>query len=1383
MAETKDNRDDFVHVRIEIADVRAEALEVVEMRGTEAISKLFEFEVLAVVKNGRLDSGALIGARAALVFERAGEEIRRVHGMIAAAQDRLDTETSHTSYRLTLVPRAFRMTLHETLDIFMDQSIPEILEKLFALAGLEKHVHYELRLYEEYPKREFVVQYRETDLAFASRWMEHFGISFSFEHRDGNEVLVVTDQNVGFPAVTGGESVPFRSHGDRRDVYQLDTSAKLVPSRVMVRDYNYRTPLVPLEAMADIPEGSGGEVIEYGAHFKTPEEGAKIARIRIQETMAGRRTFSGESDVPRLGAGAWLKLEDHPWGDMDLLLTEVVHQAKQTALGSGTGQRAYSNSFKAIPRNVPFRPARVTPKPRIHGVLTGLICADNQDSRYAELDDEGRYRVKFLYDTRDAAGIQASRPLRMMQPHSGAGYGMHFPLRPGVEVLITCIDGDPDRPIIAGTVPNPQTASPVVSKNAPRNIIRTGGNNEINIDDTEDGQRIKLTTPRRGTSFQLGAPNDPIDGISAKTSGHASTSSIEGSSQWSTFSITMMSFVNLLRSGTILNIASSPNLLTLAAAGSSMFQGVVSGGLPLPKSIYDHSKSSVEQRRADLYKEEAETNRLAVQASLDAKTRKNECDLCKLKAKSKLPNPSTLTADQKTEYNALIAKIDAFDAAHATCDNDYLSAIGTLEDRNGIVDANRTNFLNDNFSPVMYRDANETVSTYDYAKFEALKTAEDLARWNALSEADQAGITQELWLAEEKKKWISTPPSDEDVAYYQAALGADFDKLDKSTIPDSVWAAAGIPKQAFATLTDAQKAKIKEAWTASQPAVDSKQVRNQRRQDVFDGLTAMLAGKDVTQEPYKSYKAYKDALQACVAKCTTELDDARNKAINTNNTYAALMETNTEKIYTLQKLSNANEQAYANHMATGINLLLAIFAFLELLTARSSLVDRWRTARNMLMGRTRQGAVDDVNHVYQGVKRWAIPLTGSIPFLPFIPGAKSIIRPHRTQVLGSDDSTEVFGKRDLLVWSETAMLLGMGTLGSLEGIRVRKDAVRARAQKVRDAMHNLQGATRAKRVLSTAVNVASEVGGVLGAMAAAVQLGVSGLPLAPDKPDPAVGKVLIAAPEIVRVLSPAHVYIQGTDLVSVISHTTVQALVENGTDTKQRSLLTLDEGELSCEVDDDDENMGARLDLKLSADKKNGIAHLYTAGGPSLKLEEETQKTVLQSTAAYSLTLDSTAQTAELLASEWKLKLEAGADKGVVLGAADAWRLIIKDKKVDLGTRAVGLLVTDKVADLWSAETIRLKAPTHIKLVSALVDFGAAAIKSDYLDVKGANDPTLTQLAAKAQQALMRATTAFVVAREAITLAEDAEELAWRTRQQVRAVRLQVDNLEDDLGL
>ncbi|XXX80610.1 type VI secretion system tip protein TssI/VgrG [Sorangium sp. So ce134] len=509
---------DILSARLESRAFSAGAVEIHDLAGREAVSQPFEFQLHVVGRGPEgLDEEALLAEPAALVFLRGDREERRLFGVISVVRDAMHTETSHMAYTLTFVPRAFRLTLTETSEIFMDLTVPEIIQRKLERAGLHQGDDFELRLLSAYPSREYVVQYKETDLQFVSRLAEHLGISYFFEHRDGRDVVVFSDANGGFRPVAGGGRAQFYPRGDRIGVYRLEGTTRTVPGRYVVKDYNYRTPHVPLMAAATVSDAPGGDIVDYGAHFKTPDEAERMAVLRAEELRAGRKVFDGASDVQRLGAAARLTLEGHPRGDLELLLVEVRHRLQQATLNAGTGEeRAYANEFGAIPFSTTYRPPRVTPKPRVHGVITGVIDAAAK-GQYAEVDDAGRYRVRFLFDTSGPEDGKASRLIRMAQPHAGAGYGFHFPLRSGVEVILTFIDGDPDRPIIAGAVPNPQTPSTVDAKNARRNVIRTGGGNEINIDDNEGEERIKLSTPYGGATLQLGSPNTPEAGAALTT--------------------------------------------------------------------------------------------------------------------------------------------------------------------------------------------------------------------------------------------------------------------------------------------------------------------------------------------------------------------------------------------------------------------------------------------------------------------------------------------------------------------------------------------------------------------------------------------------------------------------------------------------------------------------------------------------------------------------------------------------------------------------------------------------------------------------------------------------------------------------------------------------
>lgn len=467
---------DRVDVNLESDDFPAGAMRLVSVEGRERISQLFDLTLVVVSPSPEEPTrAAMVGAQATLVFTRENAEIRRMHGMIAEVEELLETEVPERTYSLRFVPRAHRLTLVETQEIYMHLTVPEILTEKLERVGLAGD-DVALRLGGDYRKQSFVVQYKETDLAFISRLCEHHGLSFHFEHEGGKDVIVFTDGQ-GFAVNESRPRVPLRPRGERRDVHRLSVRTRVIPATYVIDDYNYRTPLVPVAGSYDSEVGFAGGVVEYGTHVKTATEGAHFAKIRGEERESSREVYTGESDVCELQPGTRITLDGQGRrDDMDLLIVEVRHHTKQVS-GTHGGADAvpYQNTFDAVSGTLVYRSPRVTPRPRIHGIVSGIVeeLDDGVPTRFARIDEQGRYRVRFLFDTADLTGRKASRPVRMAQQHAGAGYGTHFPLRPGVEVLLAFIDGDPDRPVIVGAVPNTVTPSPVVSQTSLLNRIKT----------------------------------------------------------------------------------------------------------------------------------------------------------------------------------------------------------------------------------------------------------------------------------------------------------------------------------------------------------------------------------------------------------------------------------------------------------------------------------------------------------------------------------------------------------------------------------------------------------------------------------------------------------------------------------------------------------------------------------------------------------------------------------------------------------------------------------------------------------------------------------------------------------------------------------------------
>ncbi|HTJ81115.1 MAG TPA: type VI secretion system tip protein TssI/VgrG [Polyangiaceae bacterium] len=554
----------LLDVRIESSAFDTGTVLVAELRGRESISRLFELEVRVVTGGEALDEDALLTSATSIVFERrdaaggATQEARRISGVVREIRDRSLSESQHREYVLTLVPRVWQSTLTSTSDVCMDMTVPDIIQKkLVDSAGLEAGKDVELRLKSRYEPREFVVQYKETNLAFACRLAEDLGIHFFFEEGpDGREVMVFADDNSAFKPSAPASSA-FTTRGERALVFELEARRKLVPKAFAARDYNYRNPAMDLLGEAQVPALGTGKIDEYGPHAKTPAEATFYAKIRAEEANARSLEFEGKSDLPGLRAGSVVKLEGHPRGDLELVIVEVDHHVAQNVAGFGDAKHEpYENTFRAILKATTYRPARVTPKPVVHGVVTGLVEAASP-TELGAIDDQGRYRVMFMYDSVTGRGDgKASRPLRMAQPSAGASRGFHLPLKTGTEVIITCVNGDPDRPIIAGAVPNPQTPSPVTSANSEKSMWKT---NATSIAMDDDKPRCKVSVNGDEHVFQIGEPNGPELGFFSGTTANAASMANGASTVYSSTYGAYHEYKTAVAASDIVNVAGIPH--------------------------------------------------------------------------------------------------------------------------------------------------------------------------------------------------------------------------------------------------------------------------------------------------------------------------------------------------------------------------------------------------------------------------------------------------------------------------------------------------------------------------------------------------------------------------------------------------------------------------------------------------------------------------------------------------------------------------------------------------------------------------------------------------------------------------------------------------------
>ncbi|MCO5169796.1 MAG: type VI secretion system tip protein VgrG [Planctomycetes bacterium] len=506
-------------IKFESEAVPPTTLVCTRLVGEERLSSCFRFELELLSSEARLDLSKILYAPARLGLEGTvvggeGRVFRWYHGALERITE-LEQDHGLVRYEAVFVPDLRRLADFHRSRVFLDQTIDELVAAVLkADLRLESGQDFDLRLArtgqgepkerDVYPEREYVVQYEETDLAFLTRWLEREGIFYFFDNDGTREKVVFADAASAYRPAAPGHRFRYRPKGGGEtqktgadeDIVALRCTAARQPGAVVIADWNWRDPGARVVAREDDTPRPGLRH-EYNAHVRTPAQAEAHAATRREALDAREQVFEGRGTCRSFRPGRTFALEGHFRADFDdeYVVTAVRHEAEQAVnfeAGVVTSSN-YANTFEAVPARRTFRPARATPWPAIKGVIHARIDSAG-DGEFADLDDDGGYLVRLPWDLAEAeedegerkpAG-RASRRVRLAQPYAGPGVGLHFPLRKGTEVLLTHIDGDPDRPVIAAAVPNPHSPSPVDLANHKQNRLHTTSGNAVILDDDPD---------------------------------------------------------------------------------------------------------------------------------------------------------------------------------------------------------------------------------------------------------------------------------------------------------------------------------------------------------------------------------------------------------------------------------------------------------------------------------------------------------------------------------------------------------------------------------------------------------------------------------------------------------------------------------------------------------------------------------------------------------------------------------------------------------------------------------------------------------------------------------------------------------------------------------
>ena len=478
-------------------------LAVLEFDYAEELSSPFSAQVTLVAQEGiDVDRNSLLDQEAVLSIHLDGE-VRHIHGIIASL-DEWDTGAGadRSRYVAEVVPTLWRLRHRVSCRIFQELSVPEIVGQVFREGGVD----FRIALSDSYPRRDYCVQYRESDLDFVSRLLEEEGIFYSFEHEHDGHTVVLRDTAVSCPDLSDDSQILFREESgmaSEEHVFAFRARREVRPNVVTLRDFNFRNPGLDLTADSG---GSGTlEVYDYPGRYDAPDTGMGLSQTRLEELRVKSATAAGSSTSRRLRAGSVFELAEHPEDRFngEYLILSVKHQAWQPeALGthhlaaSPSGERRrYQNSFTCLGKGVPFRPERKTPSPSIPGPQTATVVGPPSEEIFT--DEHGRIKVQFHWDREGQKNDRSSCWIRVSQAWAGPGWGALYLPRIGHEVVVEFEEGDPDRPLVTGSVYNGNHPPPVSlpaekTKSTIRSASSPGshGSNELCFEDAAGSEEV-----------------------------------------------------------------------------------------------------------------------------------------------------------------------------------------------------------------------------------------------------------------------------------------------------------------------------------------------------------------------------------------------------------------------------------------------------------------------------------------------------------------------------------------------------------------------------------------------------------------------------------------------------------------------------------------------------------------------------------------------------------------------------------------------------------------------------------------------------------------------------------------------------------------------------
>jgi type VI secretion system secreted protein VgrG len=484
------------------------------LRMTDGLSHPFEIELELVCEDYDLDYGKLLGSALSVCLSRPDGLKRHFHGLVTQLA-LAGSSGRFAVYRASVRPWLWLLKSSVDHRIFQGKSVPAIVKtEVFRHRGFDA---VDDQLTGTYAKREYCVQYGETDFDFASRLMEEEGIYYYFRHEQDKHVLVLCDSAKAHKPARHSETLEYRPQAAPgvdllQGMTEWHEQREMVPGAVALADYDFVKPKTRVHGRSlALARQQHAAFEQYGYPAGAAEcSGAEAAaKIRREALQGAQRRYSGRGNAFGLAVGSTFRLERHRRSDLnqEYLVTGATHElvSREVEQGSfdATPSFELTSTYLATSSAQPFRPLRLTPKPPMSGPQTARV--QGPASSEIHTDKYGRVKVKFFWDREGKDDDSASCWLRVAQASAGKNWGQLVLPRVGEEVIVDFLHGDADQPIVTGRVYNADRMPPYeLPAHKTRSTFKTrsspgGGDadfNELRFEDKKGEEEIYLHAER-----------------------------------------------------------------------------------------------------------------------------------------------------------------------------------------------------------------------------------------------------------------------------------------------------------------------------------------------------------------------------------------------------------------------------------------------------------------------------------------------------------------------------------------------------------------------------------------------------------------------------------------------------------------------------------------------------------------------------------------------------------------------------------------------------------------------------------------------------------------------------------------------------------------------